>query len=433
MRGPDRRRAAGSVTFPLRLSNGALIPTERRHGSDRRQLDFILNQEIFQGVPDNLIQPILSRCPVRELRAGEIVLSPGQLNDHLYLVLGGRLQVHLDAPDSPKGFPLYPGQCFGEMSVIDDRPASAFVVAEAGTRVLAVHKEVLWSELIPLGGVARNLLRVLSERIRARTETTLTALRQELAYEQLQRELQIARELQASMLPTTFPLFQDRPEVDLFAVMEPAREIGGDFFDAFPLDGRRVLFAVGDVAGKGMPAALLMVRSLTLLRTEARRVADLPALLVRVNEELRVNSARGMFVTLFVGVLDVPSGELTYVNAGHLPPLLVRQGRPLELLPMPEGLVVGAIEEASFEPAHLQMHPGDALLVYTDGVTEARDAAGRFFSHERLHRLFDAREAGNASELVHALKNGLVQFSGDAARADDVTILALVYRGSLDA
>jgi len=431
MRGPDRRRAAGAVRFPLRLSNGVLIPTDRRHG-DRRQVDFVLNQEIFQGVPHILIEPTLTRCPVRELRAGEIVLSPGQLNDHLYLVLGGRLQVHLDAPDSPKGFPLYPGQCFGEMSVIDDRPASAFVVAETGTRVLAVHKEVLWSELIPLAGVARNLLGVLSERIRARTETTLNGLRQELAYEQLQRELEIARALQASMLPTAFPLFPDRPEIDLFAVMEPAKEVGGDFFDAFPLDGRRALFAVGDVAGKGMPAALLMVRSITLLRTEARRAADLPALLVRVNEELRLNSARGMFVTLFVGVLDVPSGELTYVNAGHLPPLLARQGGSPEFLPMPEGVVVGAIEEALFEPAHLQMRPGDALVVYTDGVTEARDTAGRFFSSEGLRRSLNRRRTGDATELVNVVRDGLQQFSGGTTRSDDITILALVYRRSLD-
>jgi sigma-B regulation protein RsbU (phosphoserine phosphatase) len=366
---------------------------------------------------------------VRTLSTGETLLSPGEPSHHLYLLLEGRLSVHLDAAGSAASFQVSPGQCVGEMSLVDGRPASAFVVASGPCRVVAVPEAVFWSGLMTVEGLGRNLLRVIAGRIRERTEITVRVLRQQLHYEALQRELDVAREIQTSMLPAAGRFCDQHPNVDVHALMYPARDVGGDFFDVFPLDAGRVLLAVGDVSGKGMPAALFMVRSLTVLRMEAVRAETSEGLLARVNRELCEGNPRGMFTTALAGVLDVGSGELRYFNGGHLAPLLSRDGGPFTPVPMPRGLVLGAVDGVPFEHRALQLQAGDRLVVYSDGVTEAEDAFGNFFGEERLREVLERCGRHDAEGLVTAVREAVEGFSKDVPQSDDVTVLALVYRG----
>jgi serine phosphatase RsbU (regulator of sigma subunit) len=428
-RGADRRRSSPRPSFPLHLPSGELVERERRSGRDRRGEDLLAGLGLLRNAPRERVERLLEPCAVHTCAPREVVLQFGQANDHLYLILAGRLHIRFDSPDSTTGLVVGPGECFGEMSLIDDRQVSAWVVAQAGARVLLVPRQVFLHGLLSIPEVVHNLLHILSERMRARNELTVRALRDELALERLQGELEIARGIQASMLPTGFPLFPDRPELDLFALMDPARHVGGDFYDAFALDERRVLFAVGDVAGKGVPAALFMVRALTLLRGEAPRTRSLARMLARVNDRLGEGNPQGMFVTLFVAVLDAHSGELRYVSAGHPPPILVRAGGGVGCVPGTRGLLLGVVEAVAYAEGRLRLAPGDTLLAYTDGVTEAQDPAGAFFTEPRLQELAARHGPAGALSLVRALRAALTEFVATGEQQDDVTLLAVTYQG----
>ena len=214
-------------------------------------------------------------------------------------------------------------------------PASAFVTAAEPCELLSVSEERVFSDLLPQPGFARGLLRMMSGRLRATLDRQAT-------WESLRKELRLAREIQASMLPPTGLLFLDHPEIDCAAAMDAAAEVGGDFYDAFFLDERRLFFAVGDVAGKGIAAAVFMARSLALLRAEALRRRPLHELLGRVNEVLALGNEQATFVALTCCVLDTTSGILRVANGGGGAPFL-RDERGWQRMPMPRGIVVGAI------------------------------------------------------------------------------------------
>lgn len=243
----------------------------------------------------------------------------------------------------------------------------------------------------------------------------------------LQRDLHTAAEIQRSFLPPA-PLFAERSDFAVHAAMLPARAVGGDFYDCFLLDDGRLGLAVGDVSGKGMPAALFMVVSRTLLRAAARQESDPGACLTQVNRQLLADSSASLFVTLFYAVLDPITGELRYSNGGHNPPLLLRPGAVPELLPG-RGFVVGALEEAHFETKQVRMAPGEGLFVYSDGVTEAMNGGRQRFGDERLREaLHQAGDAG-PEKLVRAVLDAVDGFVAGAVPSDDVTALALRYRG----
>jgi sigma-B regulation protein RsbU (phosphoserine phosphatase) len=264
-------------------------------------------------------------------------------------------------------------------------------------------------------------------RLRDRAEMILRSQRQQLRFEALQKELDAARAIQTSMLPSLAAVSPSYPGLDVSARMEPAREVGGDFYDVTAIDGTRLLLAVGDVSGKGMPAALFMVRSITVMRMEALRADPADGLLGRVNSLLCENNPSELFTTAFVAVLDTATGALTCYNGGHPPPLFSRAGGPFEALPLPRSLVVGIIDGVPFRSATFQLEPGDRLVAFSDGVTEAEDAAGRMFGDDRLRQALDACGQCDAEGLIEAVRASVRDFVDGALQSDDITLLALRY------
>jgi len=391
---------------------------------------------LFRGLPYDSVESIFEHCRVQDLNPGDVLLELGQANQHLYLLLSGRLHVNLNSEenlnsvDPPLGFPIEPGESIGEMSIIDGKPTSAHVDASESSQVLAIHEDVFWSEIATIPGAVRNLLRILVERMRKRNEFTLQMLEKELRYTHMQNELNAAREIQIGMLPTQYPLFPRHPSIDVYAHMNAAKTVGGDFFDAFPLDERRVCLAIGDVSGKGMPAALLMVRILTLLRVELMKGGGLGESLGRLNNILCENNTSHMIVSIFVGVVDTSTGELAYVNAGHNPPLASVRRQPFDEIEMPGGLIAGVIEGGEYGVDHMTLRPGDLLVMYTDGVTEARNEDKEFYTLQRLMDFLSGLEIADATNVVDAVRTDVEKFVGAAAQADDMTIMALKFCGS---
>jgi sigma-B regulation protein RsbU (phosphoserine phosphatase) len=310
------------------------------------------------------------------------------------------------------------------MSVIDGKPVSALVAAVTQARVLALPSATFWSRLSPLPGVSRNLLAMLSERMRRGNAAMLEAQRRQLALEYLRQELQVARQLQASMIPLRGRLFPERDDIEIAGIMEPASEIGGDFFDTFFVDTTHLFLCIGDVSGHGIPAALFMARTIGLIRVAAMASREPDRLLQHLNEALCSGNDASIFVTLFCGFLDVASGRLVYANGGHSAPLMAQSGRAWAL-PIPKGSLLGVIPGLRYRSSEAVLEEGAALVCYTDGVTEAESDAGEVFSEARLIS-FSATNSGRTIEdLLVAARGELNAFIGGRVLADDCTLLGV--------
>jgi sigma-B regulation protein RsbU (phosphoserine phosphatase) len=242
----------------------------------------------------------------------------------------------------------------------------------------------------------------------------------------VQRDLQTAAEIQRSFLPPPFP--QGRQDCQLCAAMQPARDVGGDFYDYFFLDRDRLGVVVGDVSGKGVTAALFMAVSRTLTRTIALAGTPPGQCLEEVNRQLlqHCGGASSMFVTMFYCILNLKSGELKYANGGHLPPYLLRPGTA----PTPlqgNGRLVGALDEAAYRSYRCHLQPGDVLFLYSDGITEARNAADDLFTTRRLEQTLARGEPSSAEGVVGNVLDAVTAFAAGVPQSDDVTAVALRY------
>lgn len=250
------------------------------------------------------------------------------------------------------------------------------------------------------------------------------ALREATAIRQrLEGEFAAARDIQMSLLPRRFIR---REHVDVFATLEPAREVGGDFYDVFLLDGGRVGFVVGDVSGKGVPASLHMAMTKTLIKSAARRGMGPAEILAAANEELCFENDSCIFVTIFMGILDTKTGDVTYASAGHNPPLLLRRSGEVELVKA-AGIAVGIMEDAVFETQHLLMAKDDSLVMYTDGVTEATSVGLELFTEDRLRDQVATLGAQSSQQMVMSVMDKVQEFQYGAPQADDITILAIRF------
>jgi phosphoserine phosphatase RsbU/P len=243
------------------------------------------------------------------------------------------------------------------------------------------------------------------------------------------QEMQHAAMIQRSILPGNFPPFPDRTEFQLHAAMTPARGVGGDLFDFFLLDEHHLGFAVGDVSGKGVPAALFMAVARTLLRATAPHRLSPSDCLNYLNSALADQNTSGMFVTFFYGVLDTRTGELQFANAGHNPPYVFLADGTFRGLEDKGGPMLGLFPDLKYDFATTRLAPGEGILVYTDGVTEARNTADEFFNEERVEEYLASHAREPVEQLVNGLHQYVQQFALGAPQADDITALALRYKG----
>jgi sigma-B regulation protein RsbU (phosphoserine phosphatase) len=278
-------------------------------------------------------------------------------------------------------------------------------------------------EIQDLAGAFNKMSEDLKVYIRHLQETTS-------ARERIESELRVATEIQTSMLPRTFPPFPDRREFDLYAIMQPAREVGGDFYDFFFISHSRLCLIIGDVCGKGIPAALFMAISKTLLRTEALHEPTPDRVLFSVNNTLCPDNEASMFFTGLCAVLDTETGQLTIANGGHNPPLLCPAGGEFQYIKLPGGLVVGAIPDTDFVSNTYAMKRHDTLVMYTDGVTEAMDGEGRLYSEARLLRCLNDLCGRSVADIVHGVRADIETFTGGTEQSDDITMLVIEFNGS---
>jgi serine phosphatase RsbU (regulator of sigma subunit)/CheY-like chemotaxis protein len=248
------------------------------------------------------------------------------------------------------------------------------------------------------------------------------------AKQRMELELNVGRDIQQSMLPTTVP---DHKEVTLCASMDAAREVGGDFYDYYMLTENELCFCVADVSGKGVPAALFMAMSKILIRSRARDERGPAEIITRVNAELSEDNPECMFVTVFFAVLNLCTGELVYTNGGHNPPLIRRASGEVEALREIHGPVVAVMPGEDYEQSTLQMAPGDVLLVFTDGVTEAMDTDKNLYGDERLFDVLKAMPDSSAQAAVKCVNESVAAFAAGAEQADDITMLAVQYNGQI--
>lgn len=245
--------------------------------------------------------------------------------------------------------------------------------------------------------------------------------------ERIGTELNVATQIQADMLPRIFPPFPERDEFDIYATMTPAREVGGDFYDFFLVDQDHLAVVIADVSGKGVPAALFMVIVKTLIKNHTQTGMAPDQVFETVNRQLCENNEAGMFVTAFLGVLEISTGRFTYVNAGHNPPLAALGGRPYDWLPSKRGFVLAGLEGVRYQQQGIVLCPGDSIFCYTDGVTEALDPADALYSEARLRAFFRGRdlEGRPLAEQLDLLRRDIAVFAAGAEQADDITMLLL--------
>lgn len=248
--------------------------------------------------------------------------------------------------------------------------------------------------------------------------------------ERIGAELNVATQIQADMLPRIFPAFPGRQEFDIFATMNPAKEVGGDFYDFFLTDSDHLALVVADVSGKGIPAALFMVISKTLIKNQAQ-MGDSPAqILQAVNDQLCENNEAEMFVTVWLGILEISTGKLTAVNAGHEYPIMKKDGGEYEMLDDPHGFVMGVMPGMQYQEYEIWMHKGDSIYVYSDGAPDAVNAEEEQFERERLLASLNRIPGASPSELLGQVKEDIDRFVGEAAQFDDITMLCMRYCGS---
>lgn len=246
--------------------------------------------------------------------------------------------------------------------------------------------------------------------------------------ERISAELNVATQIQADMLPGIFPAFPGRQEFDIFATMNPAKEVGGDFYDFFLTDPDHLALVVADVSGKGIPAALFMVISKTLIKNQAQMGASPKEILEAVNDQLCENNEAEMFVTVWLGILQISTGLLTAVNAGHEYPIL-KKGGAYEMLNDPHGFVMGVMPGMKYQEYEIRMQRGDSIYVYSDGAPDAVNPEEEQFERERLLASLNKNPDAAPVELLGQVKGDIDRFVGEAAQFDDITMLCMRYCG----
>jgi phosphoserine phosphatase RsbU/P len=401
------------------------------------------------------------------LRRGDILIRQGDSSDCAYLVLEGELDIRIDTTYGEVPLArVSTGALIGEIGVFAQLPRTATVRAETAGRVIRLDRvhllraadadpELSRSIIGRLGGQIANFnhaiglytnavsalerddfdLSILDELRKPVPELLDFAQSFRRMAEQIvrqrrqQAEMASAAEIQRAMLPNTLPMNLIDGRFDAHVKIKPAREVGGDFYDIIALDENRIAFTIGDVCGKGIPAALFMAVTQTVMRVVVRSGDDLGAKIAAANERLVAGNEQSMFSTMFCGVLDVRSGIMTYCNCGHNPPLLLR-GASGAFEKLPSGSPpLGIMDSLACVPKSVELAPGDLLFLYTDGVTEAEDPQTAQFGMGRLEKAISEAAEGSAIQLVDNVMARVVEFANGAPQSDDIICAAFVRAG----
>lgn len=348
------------------------------------------------------------------LPAGTAVIREGEPGDTMFVLLEGELAVTV------RGKPidhLYPGSVLGEMAMLDDRARSATAVAVGEVELVRFDRPRFLEIIRQTPEFAARVMNIMSVRTRR-------LMQEEVQRQRMEEELAIGRRIQLSLLPRGCPQV---PGYSFAAGYRAAHEVGGDLYDFIvqPDDRAKVHLVIGDVTGKGVPAALYMAVSRTLLHTYALDGYGPGEALRRVNDFIREDAASPLLLSAFYAVLDTNSGRLTYANAGHNPPIRLRAATgELDLLES-RGLLLGAFTAFMPDERSCALDPGDFIVFFTDGITEARNAGGGFMDDEGLEAVVRSRPWSSAEKLLTAIINAVDDFAAGAAQADDFTVVVL--------
>jgi sigma-B regulation protein RsbU (phosphoserine phosphatase) len=410
---------------------------------------------------DPLVAAIRGQGRRRRLAAGETLFRQGQPGDNAFLLLEGELQVlvAVGALDVAVAL-LRPGQLVGEIAVFAGQPRIATVTARTPCRIAALPRAALLALVAANSTAAAGIIADLGRRLAAVNQplaflagasrllqddqvdgdalaTLLAAerhslgpfadnlammLREVAAKQERRQDMQTAWQIQQSALPGRLP--EDMPEVTMAARIRPTKEVGGDLYDWFRVGPRQLAVAVADVSGKGVPAALFMMMFHSVLRAVARPGLTPGEMLVRANDILGENNEACMFVTVWLGLLDLDSGRLDYVNAGHNPPYLVAADGRCRCLPS-DGAAIALLPTVAYPARTVAMAAGDLLFLFSDGVTEAFDAHGAQFGEPRLEQLLLGQRRQPVAALVDAVIASVDDFARGRDQADDITCLAM--------
>ena len=282
---------------------------------------------------------------------------------------------------------------------------------------------------IRTGDEIENLSLVMADMEQGLTEyeDSLTKITSEK--ERIATELSLATRIQADMLPNIYPAFPERREFDIYASMNPAKEVGGDFYNFFLVDDDHLCMLMADVSGKGVPAALFMMASMIILSNNAMLGKSPAQILADTNAAICANNREEMFVTVWLGILELSTGKLTAANAGHEYPSLLRPGMGFELYKDKHGFVIGGMEGARYKEYEIQLLPGSKLFLYTDGVPEATSAENELFGTDRMLEALNAQPDAAPEQILRNVRSAVDGFVKDAEQFDDLTMLCLEYRG----
>ena len=405
------------------------------------QIEILRHLSFLEGAEPEVVERLAAAAVERTYQPGDVILEEGATGGDMFLLVAGLVEV-VKGQGTQQVLLAHreDGYLFGEMAFIEQRPRFATVRVLEPTRVLQLPEEALRSLLTEYPLFFHRTLQMVSARLRRSDLQRIAELQrsnEELARayrdlqeaqaalvekERLERELELARDLQESILPREFP---PMPGIRCGARYRAARMVGGDFYDLIPLDTTRLGLVIADVSDKGLPAALFMALTRSLIRAEARRSASPREVLLNVHRLLLEMSSSNTFVTIFYGVLDLAQGLLTYARAGHNHPLRLRVGSSECQWLGGQGMMLGVVPDVVLEEIALPVFPGDLFVLYTDGVTDAKSRTGDFFGADALRRAVCAGRSLGAQALCDLIFEEVEQFGAGAEQFDDIALLVV--------
>ena len=405
--------------------------------------DFLIKIPLLSGLDPEVIEALASVAERCHFDADQVIIQDGTIGHEMYIIVEGNVEVSKgEGEDLMLLATRGSGDLIGEMSLIEGRPRFGTVRTLEKTSLLQFTESDLRSVWIQQPKLMLRIVTMLSHRLRESdtqmiADLTQTNVELRRAYhdlkeaqaavvekERLERELELARDLQQSILPDEFPSV---PGVSFAASSRPARQVGGDFYDVIPMGSGRAGLVMADVSDKGMPAALFMALTRSLIRAEVRRSSSPRSILMSINQLLLEISQSDMFVTVFFGVLDMAAGMLRYARAGHDKPILINTLTGACKLLGGGGIALGVIDRVDLEELEVEVHAGDMLLLYTDGIPDANSRTGEIFGLKRFQDI--ACKAGHvgAFRTCESIFDQVRSFMGDNAQFDDMALLVVSF------